>query len=106
MAIEKLNKLLGKLLDKFLDINPGVIIAVAMLGLYFIIPRPEIKDPKDQAYIIKVVDSKANTTILYKNKTIVVASGVLYVCPVGTPNCSYDANAIILTGNFVVEPQQ
>ena len=63
------------------------------------------KEKQSKSYTIKVLDEKGETKLLYKDKTIEVREGVLYVCPLKTLNCANNSKAIIVGGNFIVEQQ-
>lgn len=65
----------------------------------------KIVNQEDISYTVKIIDEKGEPKLLYKDKTLKVNDGVLYVCPVGTINCANDSKAIMLHGNFIVERQ-
>ncbi len=110
---DKTEKVL-KFLDKY---GPKLVVLVSVVTIGFCVngilaqnaefQRQAIEKQISQlgSFTIKIVDEKGEAKLLYKDKTVEVREGVLYVCPLKTLNCANNSKAIMLHGNFIVEQQ-
>ena len=103
------NKTVGKIEESLSDRAVSIIVigfTLVLLSWHATREPIDLREPQDFPYTIKITSNEGKTVTLYANKTIEIANGVLYVCPVGTFRCSNDKTRIIVSQNFIVERQR
>ncbi len=107
---EKVEKVL-EIIKKFSSVLSFVLLALACVWIVFLLKenklRLDIQDKAklEQAYTIKVLDVQGKALEIYQGKTFEIQNNRLYVCPKGTKYCSQYIKAIVISSNYIIEPE-
>ena len=97
-------------LENFLErFNPVGLIFIAvlvMLSTHFWVSYNNNNERLSQGYTVKLLDSQGHVIEEHKNKTFEVEGNKVYLCPKGTNYCSTNSKAIIINGNYIIEPDK